>query len=150
MDDPPSQSKVQDWLKCLKSSGYRLTAPRRSVVKILADSTHALNATQIYDRARQHHATIGLVSVYRTLDKLEQLNLIQRVHQPQGCQAFIAAFSAHQQLLLCRECARFEFFEGDHLDPLFESVEFDSGYDIHEHWLQLFGICAECKGKHAD
>lgn len=147
MNDPASQSRAQEWLKCLKSSGYRLTAPRRCVVEILADTDRALNATQIYDLARQHHTSIGLMSVYRTLDKLEQLDLIQRVHQPGGCHAYIAAFSGHQHLLLCQECSRIDFFEGDRLDSLFDRVEGDSGYDIREHWLQLFGICAECKQK---
>jgi Fe2+ or Zn2+ uptake regulation protein len=150
LDENKSLSRVQDWLNCLKNSGYRLTGPRRSVVEILADSNHALNAAQIYDLARQHYTSIGLMSVYRTLDKLEQLNLIQRVHQPGGCHAYIAAFTGHQHLLVCQECARINFFEGDRLESLFEKVAKDSGFDIKDHWLQLFGMCADCKGKKVD
>jgi Fe2+ or Zn2+ uptake regulation protein len=115
------------------------------VVETLANSQRALNATEIYDLAREQYPSLGLVSVYRTLEKLEELELIQRVHHPDGCQAFIAGFTGHQHLLICKECGQTEFFEGDDLEKLFERVAQDSGYKISEHWLQLFGLCVNCQ-----
>ena len=141
----PCSQRKKDWLDCLQASGYRLTSPRRAVVETLANSQRALNATEIFDLARKRYPSLGLVSVYRTLDKLEELALIQRVHHPDGCQAFIAAFIGHQHLLICQNCGRTEFFEGDDLEYLLEHVARESGYQIKEHWLQLFGCCAECQ-----
>ena len=137
--------RKEEWLDCLKGSGYRLTSPRRAVVDALANSERALNAAEIFDIARDQYPSLGLVSVYRTLEKLEELELIQRVHHPDGCQAFIAGFSGHQHLLICQNCGRTQFFEGDDLDMLIERVARKSGYQIKEHWLQLFGFCAECQ-----
>jgi Fe2+ or Zn2+ uptake regulation protein len=88
---------------------------------------------------------LGLVSVYRTLEKLEELRLVQRVHQPQGCQAFIAAGEGHQHFLLCQRCGRVTFFEGDDLEKLIGKISNKTGYQIREHWLQLFGLCENCK-----
>ena len=133
------------WLERLKSCGYRLTAPRRAVIEILSGSNRALNATQIYDNARTLYPSLGLVSVYRTLEKLESLNLIQRVHQPDGCHAYIAAFTGHQHLLLCQDCGATVFFQGDNLDMLVFRVERESGFRIRDHWLQFFGLCAACQ-----
>ena len=141
----PSPQSQQGWLDCLKASGYRLTSPRRAVVETLASSQRALNATQIFDLAREQYPTLGLVSVYRTLEKLEELDLIQRVHHPGGCQAFIAGFTGHQHLLICHHCGKTEFFEGDDLELLFTRVAQESGYQIQEHWLQLFGLCGDCQ-----
>ncbi|MBL7162733.1 MAG: transcriptional repressor [Anaerolineales bacterium] len=141
----PCPENKQDWLDCLKASGYRLTSPRRAVVETLANSQRALNATEIYDLAREQYPSLGLVSVYRTLEKLEQLELIQRVHHPDGCQAFIAGFTGHQHLLICQSCGKAEFFEGDNLEMLFERVAQESGYQIQEHWLQFFGFCSKCR-----
>lgn len=140
----PCPDSEKDWLDCLKASGYRLTRSRRAVVETLAKSQRALNATEIFDLSREQYPRLGLVSVYRTLEKLEELELIQRVHHPDGCQAFIAGFTGHQHLLICRGCGRTEFFEGDNLEPLFERLAEDSGYQIQEHWLQLFGLCETC------
>ena len=77
------------WLTQLQDSGYRLTEARRAVVKIVAASMRALTPVEVFDQARKSYRALGLVSVYRTLEKLEKLQLIQRVHQPIGCQAFI-------------------------------------------------------------
>ena len=135
----------RSWLTSLHEHGYRLTAARRAVVETVARSTRALTPVQVYDAARKRYRGLGLVSVYRTLEKLEELQLVQRVHQPEGCQAFIAAGHGHQHMLLCQRCGRVTFFEGDDLEKLIGSLSARTGYQIREHWLQLFGLCASCK-----
>ena len=75
---------------------------------------------------------------------VEELKLIQKVHHPDGCQSYIAGFTGHQHLMICRVCEQAEFFEGDDLTPLIEHVSRESGFTIQEHWLQFFGICSEC------
>lgn len=140
----------QNWLEKIQESGYRLTGSRRTVVEIIASSERALTPIAVYDLARVQHPGLGLVTVYRTLEKLESLGLIQRVHQPQGCQAFIAAFSGHQHLLLCSKCGKVEFFDGDNLDGLIQEIGDETGFQINSHWLQLFGLCADCQSSSAE
>ena len=136
---------MKSWLDKLRTSGYRLTGPRYAVVEILAGSERALNPQSVYEAARQQYPTIGLVSVYRTMEKLESLGLIQRVHLPDKCHAYIAAFSGHEHLLVCSACGLVEFFQGDDLGGLVSRVERESGYRVDFHWLQLFGLCRKCR-----
>lgn len=133
------------WLTQLHENGYRITAARRAVVETMEKSTRALTPVEVYDMGRKKYRALGLVTVYRTLEKLEELHLIQRVHQPLGCQAFISAGHGHQHLLLCRQCGLVEFFEGDDLELLTKSIAKKTGYQIQDHWLQLFGLCADCR-----
>ena len=133
------------WLNQLQDNGYRLTGARRAVVETVAASSHALTPVEVYDAARRHYPALGLVTVYRTLEKLEELHLIQRVHRPESCQAFITLAEGHQHLLICQNCGRASFFEGDDLDTLIDSIARKTGYSIREHWLQLFGLCANCR-----
>lgn len=135
----------QTWLDTLAQSGYRLTESRKTVVDVIAGSQRALSPLEVFDLARARHTGLGLVTVYRTLEKLEELGLIQRVHQPRGCQAFIAAFTGHQHLILCSQCGNVQFFDGDNLDGLIHDIGKETGYQIHDHWLQLFGLCSECQ-----
>jgi len=137
--------RVYEWLARLQKNGYRLTESRRAVIEILANSERTLNPTEVYDLARQRYDSLGLVTVYRTLAKLEELGLIQQVHQPDGCEAYIAAVSGHQHLLICKACNKVEYFQGDKLDGLVERVENESGFVVQEHWLQLFGWCSKCQ-----
>lgn len=136
---------TNEWLTQLQENGYRLTEARRAVIETVQNSTRALSPLEVFDMARKKYRALGLVSVYRTLEKLEELHLIQRLHQPQGCQAFISAFHGHEHLLLCRNCGKVAFFEGDNLDAFFQSVAQKTGYQIQEHWLQLFGLCQACQ-----
>lgn len=133
------------WLTQLQDNGYRLTGARRAVVETVQQSTRALTPVEVFDQARKKYRALGLVSVYRTLEKLEELHIIQRVHQPHGCQAFIAASHGHEHLLLCQNCGKVTFFEGDDLEALTQSISQKTGYQIREHWLQLFGLCQACQ-----
>lgn len=133
------------WLEQLSERGYRLTGPRRAVAETMAGSDRALTPIEVYDTARAAYPALGLVTVYRTLEALEDIGFIQRVHHPDGCQAFITAPGGHQHLLLCQHCGRATLFEGDDLDDLMRSISRKTGYRITEHWLQLFGLCADCK-----
>ena len=133
------------WLTQLQENGCRLTGARRAVVETVQNSTRALTPVEVFDMARKKYRALGLVSVYRTLEKLEELHLIQRVHQPQGCQAFISASHGHEHLLLCQNCGQITFFEGDDLEALIEAISKKTGYQVSEHWLQLFGLCQACQ-----
>jgi Fe2+ or Zn2+ uptake regulation protein len=152
MKDNGTSQRTKDWLHCLQNNGYRITAPRRAVVEIVADSHYILNPTDIYNLARERYPKLGLVTVYRTVEKLEELGLLQRVHQPSDCQGFIAAYRGHQHMLICQQCGLVEFFDGDHegMDSLMSAVEKGTGYKINDHWLQLFGICENCRKKQLD
>tara|TARA_B100000945_G_C20412856_1_gene613529 strand:+ start:1573 stop:2022 length:450 start_codon:yes stop_codon:yes gene_type:complete len=139
------EDRRENWIDSLRSRGYRLTEPRQVVIDVLLYSSKALNAAEIYDTARKKYSSLGLVSVYRTLEKLEELELIHKVHHPDGCQSYIAGFIGHQHLLLCNECGLTTFFEGDDLVPLIDNVSSESGFDVQGHWLQFFGLCSSCK-----
>jgi Fur family ferric uptake transcriptional regulator len=136
---------VENWLAQLQDNGYRLTDARRAVVEVIQASSRALTPIEVYDAARAKHPSLGQVTVYRTLEKLEELGLIQRVHQSKGCQAFITAGQGHQHLLLCTQCGQITLFEGGDLSVFIDSVARKTGYQINEHWLQLFGLCENCR-----
>lgn len=140
-------SDSAQWLRQLQQAGYRLTAPRQAVVEVIARSEFLLDPQSLYVQARQLYPRLGLVTVYRTLDKLEELGLIERVHQPDGCQSFISSVSGHQHILICQKCNRVQYFSGDseRMELLMESVSRETGYLVQDHWLQLFGVCAVCQ-----
>ena len=141
-----ARDRSEQWLTCLAEHGHRLTAPRRVVVETIASSDRVLNPFEVFEKARLRYSKLGLVTVYRTIETLEQLGLIQRVHRPSDCQAFVTAFTGHQHLLICQECGRVEFFSGDEgMDDLMAEVSHRSGYQVEDHWLQMFGVCGGCQ-----
>ena len=138
-------SNADTWLNQLQEQGYRLTAARRTVVEIIANSLRALTPLEVYQIAKKRHPGLGLVSVYRTLEMLHELNLVQRVHQEDGCNAYLPGMQGHQHLLICEQCGRAEYFEGDDLEALFAQLARQYGYHIQGHWLQISGVCPQCQ-----
>jgi Fe2+ or Zn2+ uptake regulation protein len=136
---------TKSWLTELQSNGYRLTNARKAVVETMAGTASALNPLEVYEQAKSVCPSLGLVTVYRTLEKLEELDLVQRVHQPGGCNAYLPHADGHQHLIICQQCGKARYFEGDDLDAFFERVAGEHGFTVREHWLQLFGMCEECK-----
>lgn len=139
------KSSDEMWLQSMQASGCRLTTPRRVIVKIIANSSYALEAIEIFDLSRDKYPRLGLVTVYRTLEKLEQLGLVQRVHQPDGCHLYLRAPKGHEHILLCKSCRRTDYFRGDDLSELIVETSQTSGYEIEDHWLQFFGVCKTCQ-----
>lgn len=134
-----------EWFSLLQAHGYRLTEPLRVLVRIITSADRALNPMELFDLGRRQYPKMGLVTVYRALEKLEELGLIQRVHHADGCHAYLRAAGGHEHILLCTRCGRAEYFTGDDLSNLIERVTRQSGFCIQEHWLQLYGLCAECQ-----
>lgn len=148
MSEHPHLAISQAWLATLQANGYRLTRPLQVIVTILANTTHALGPVEIFDLGRRQYPKMGLVTVYRALEKLEELGLVSRVHQANGCHAYLRAANGHEHLLLCTSCGRTVYFAGDDLSTLIEWVANQSGFSIQEHWLQLYGLCAACQQRH--
>lgn len=141
------ETLMTEWLERLAESGYRLTGPRRAIVEALAGSTRAMGPIDLYDQIRRETPGLGLVTVYRTLEKLEDLGLVQRVHQPGGCHQYLRMPSGHEHLLLCTSCGQAAYFAGDELDALFAHVAQQTGFAVESHWLQLFGRCPACSAE---
>ena len=146
MSGSVSSTRAEQWLDSLAKNGYRITSPRRVVVETMSASDRVLTPFEVFELSRERYSKLGLVTVYRTLDKLEEIGLIQRVHRPSDCQAFVAASTGHQHLLICSECGRVEYFSGDDgMGDLLVEVGRQSGFAVRDHWLQLFGECGECQ-----
>ena len=134
--------------RTLQESGYRLTEPRRAILKVLEKSHQSLSPEEILQRARQHHAALGLVTVYRTLELLGELGLVRRVHSEGRCHEY-ARTTEEQHHLLCRGCGKVVEFPCKGLHDLVSSVEANTGYRIDQHLLELTGLCPDCQASGA-
>ncbi|HEX7568524.1 MAG TPA: transcriptional repressor, partial [Anaerolineaceae bacterium] len=73
MESPEISAKtiLHEWLTLLAGSGYRVTAKNRAIVEAILNSDKALEAVDLFEIVRKEYRGLGLVTVYRTLQKLE-------------------------------------------------------------------------------
>jgi len=130
----------------LNNKGLRLTNPRREVVAILNKAAKPLTPQAIYQNSIERKSDIGLVSVYRTLELLSDLNLVRRVHGHDGCHGYVLASPGHHHHLICRKCGKAVEFSGSaDLSEFVAKIQSETDYKIDEHILQLYGICPKCQ-----
>jgi len=147
LDKTKSKSLANIWLQKLKENGQRITRQRSVIVEVLLSVDRALEPIEVYDLGRKSYPNLGLVTVYRTLENLENLSLLKKVHQPEGCNRYIKSAHGHQHLVICTSCGKVAYFDGFDLKQQFENVSDELGFQIDDHWLQLLGTCRQCQPK---
>lgn len=137
---------MENWEKQLAQAGYRITASRRAVMNVLARADRPLGPQAVWAAGQALHPALGLVTVYRTLELLEALGLLRRVHCEDGCHGYLPASPGHRHALVCRDCGQAVEFPGtESLETLIAQVEQNTGYRVEEHLLQLSGLCPTCQ-----
>ena len=138
----PAQSWADDALRALRRSGGRGGAARERVVSLLARESCALTAAEIDGRLPQ----VGRASVYRALEQLEALGLIQRLDLGAGAAGYerLGPGGEHHHHLLCRDCGRLVPFHDEELERAIGSVGNEAGFRVTSHEVTLQGTCADC------
>lgn len=130
----------------LRQRGYKLTPQRRAVLKTIAASQNHLSPAEIYDRVKQEHPGIGVVTVYRTLEILTELELICEVHTSSSSRSYLMRRpSQHHHHLICSECGTVVDFTDCELDELEKKLSQETGFEVEEHLLEFFGHCQNCQ-----
>jgi len=137
---------MTDWELRFSEVGYRITAPRRAVIEVLLAAQTSLSPQEIWKQGRSVHHGLGLVTVYRTLDVLSQMDLVRRVHREDGCHGYLPTSPGHRHALICRRCGQaVDFAGGNDLKAMITTIETQTGYCVDGHLLQLFGLCPGCR-----
>ncbi|HEY2054982.1 MAG TPA: Fur family transcriptional regulator [Solirubrobacterales bacterium] len=133
-------------LDALQSAGYRRGGARTAVIEALARHDCAVTALDLEDELRGGEAGVGRASVYRALEQLEQLGLVQRIEVCRGTAGFerIDPTGHHHHHAICRDCGRMVPFEDPSLEKALDKVARAMSFDVTEHDVVLRGRCEHC------
>lgn len=131
----------------LQARGVRFTPQRRAIAQTVLGSHQPVSAQQIHDAARVIRPELGLMTVYRTLDVLDDVGVVRRVHGDHHCEAFVAAGHRHGHAVVCTLCGRAEEFTHCQIEALIDAAAEETGFAIDDHFLQFSGVCRECQIK---
>ena len=133
-------------IQSLERAGYKSGGSRRQVVELLAGERCAVTALEI-DRRLD---SVGRASVYRTLEQLESLHLVQRVEIGGDAAGFERLDpDLHHHHLVCGECGLLSPFSSDALEKAIEEISRRSDFAVAAHDVVLRGTCPSCSGHDA-
>jgi Fur family ferric uptake transcriptional regulator len=143
MSTPWSESALHR----LRETSGRTGGARRAVVDFLGRQTCCVSAQEIHDGLRSGSARIGIASVYRTLEGLTELGLVQRIDLGDGVSRFEPAHAdgVHHHHLVCNDCGKVEPFEDSTLEATLARVAGGHGYVVGGHDVLLRGACGDCR-----
>jgi Fur family transcriptional regulator, ferric uptake regulator len=132
----------------LAEAGYRRGGARTAVVETLAEHTCAVTALELEDELHRRDVRVGRASVYRALELLEELHLVQRFEVARGTASYerIDPNGHHHHHAICRRCGRMEPFEDRDLEQAIGQVSEQVPFEIAEHDVVLRGLCERCAG----
>jgi Fur family transcriptional regulator, ferric uptake regulator len=135
-----------DWaehaIRRLDEAGHRSSASRRKVVDLLGAERCAVTALEI-DRRLD---SVGRATVYRTLDQLDRLHLVQRVDIGGDAAGYERIDpDQHHHHLVCEQCGRLAPFADSSLEKAIEAIGRDADFEVAAHDVVLRGKCPDCK-----
>jgi Fe2+ or Zn2+ uptake regulation protein len=141
----PTTPSGDDVIAVLARHGYRLTGPRRSVLRAVLDRDRPFTAEQIVAELKLTEPGIGRATVYRTLEILASVDVLTRILQPGGHPAYVVGSPGHRHHLVCSGCGATVAFTACPVDQLVHELSRDTEFAIHGHLLEVFGVCPTCQ-----
>lgn len=146
-----SATTKSDWAEqartALSGAGYRRGGARAAVIDALAEQDCAITALELEDLLRRGDAGVGRASIYRALEQLEQLGLLQRLEVCRGTAGYerVEPDGEHHHHAICRNCGRLIPFEDPSLERALAEVADRISFDVSEHDVVLRGRCEDCE-----
>jgi Fur family ferric uptake transcriptional regulator len=132
--------------RALSQAGYRRGGARRAIVGLLDEQSCALSAVEIEQALLRRKREVSRASVYRVMEELEEIGLVQRVEVGQGMVRYepVRRGPGHHHHVVCDRCGRLEPFTDDGLERAIRRVAERLPHEVSEHEIVIHGACASC------
>jgi Fur family transcriptional regulator, ferric uptake regulator len=151
-DDMPEQQ--EQFKSLLKQHGLKVTTQRVAILEVLSSRPGKhLTAEEIYDYVKKKYPDIGIATVYRTIQMLSELSLIDKLNLDDGFVRYEISKKDkeeachHHHHLICLDCGNIYAFQDDLLETLENRIRDTMGFEVVDHEVKLYGHCKKCKGK---
>lgn len=143
---PQSTFWAERAAQALSDAGYRRGGARRAILELLDEQSCALSAAQIQQALSRRDRDVSRSSVYRVMEELEEIGLVQRVELGRGMVRYEALRGGpgHHHHLVCDLCGRLEPFTDDGLERAIHRLSTRVPLRVSEHEIVIHGACEVC------
>jgi Fur family transcriptional regulator, ferric uptake regulator len=146
-----TQGPAIDWERAartaLKESGHRAGGARGAVISLLGRQHCCLSAHRISQELHESGSDIGIASIYRALELLHGMGLVQRVEIGDGGARFepVVPGGEHHHHAVCDRCGRVTPFEDERIEKQLEQLAGNMKHSMSGHDLVIRGECSRCR-----
>ncbi len=131
----------------LRQAGHRLTSPRQRILSVIRANDGHITAERILKRVRARYGPINKSSVYRTLNLLARLDLVNPTDCGNGRIEYEIHQHPHHHHLLCRECGAMIEADGEVFGSLEKSLWARYGFSANLEHFAIYGLCRKCQSE---
>lgn len=145
------EARIEKIKQQLQSQAYKLTPQREATLRVLLEHEEAhLSAEDVFLLVKQKYPDIGLATVYRTLELLSELHVVEKLNFGDGVARYDLRSETnrhHHHHLICVHCGSVEEIMEDWLLPLEDRLEREYNFTVVDHRLDFHGSCRKCHVK---
>jgi Fur family peroxide stress response transcriptional regulator len=134
------------FIEALRKKGYKATPQRIAICQFALHSRDHPTAQRIYKEVKKTHPTISLATVYKTLQILEQLDMLQELNLPQSQARFDSYMKPHVNLV-CLRCGNIRDFDDPIAREIVAKIAAKAEFTLIAQRLDFYGICKTCHAK---
>lgn len=134
------------FLEKISSNGYKLTPQRRLILKVMEDKDMPMTAEDIAREIRKERPGVSLATVYRNLNLLVGINLVNKFHGG-GEAALYQLARRHEHHMTCLVCGRIINLPFCPLKGEINDIAGRYGFEIKGHYFEITGYCGDCRLK---
>lgn len=132
----------------VKKTGMRLTSQRKTILEILIMNTDQhLSTKEIYLMAKDKDKSIGIATVYRNIDVLEKMHIVDKRNfgDDVAKYEFASREKAEHHHLICNHCGKVIEISGLLPDDLYNRLLEEKNFQFVDHSLKIYGYCQNCR-----
>jgi len=123
----------------------KVTKERSAVLRAFLASERHITAEELYRKMKDEGSSIGLATIYRTLNLFCASGLAEQRQFGDGQARYELTYNVHHHdHLICKQCNRIIEFENSEIEALQEQVARAHNFTIFSHKLELYGTCGDC------
>ena len=136
---------LKDSRRALNVAGLRITNQRALILEIIRRGQGHLDADEVYRRAREKQPRLSLSTVYRTLQLLKRLGLVEEVHFDEAHHHYEVKPSAEHHHLVCLGCGKVIEFRYSLARYVKRNVAEAKDFEIVDTEIRMTGYCFKCR-----
>jgi Fur family transcriptional regulator, peroxide stress response regulator len=136
-------------IEALRSKGYKATPQRIAICRVVLNNREHPTAKAIYDKVKKLYPTVSLATVYKTLEVLRELNLVQELNFPKGHARFDSYIKPHVNLI-CQVCGSIKDIDDPTAREITHKVSESTNFKPNGQRIDVYGTCLNCSKRCSD
>lgn len=145
----PANKSDSAIIEVLRLKGYKATPQRIAICKIVLNSREHPSAQQVYDEVKKIYPTVSLATVYKTLQILGDISLVQELNFSKGQARFDSYMKPHINII-CTICGNIEDLDEEITKEIAKKVSSITKFKPSRQRIDVYGACQKCSEKGAE